>query len=102
MFRIGGRAVEQRGADEGEAESGFVRETREGKAQSRFAREQGQGVWVGVWVTQKFRVLRIDNRNYNGFYNTRKFGYPEFWVRVQVFPNYPNCCVGFIKTHTPY
>jgi hypothetical protein len=48
------------------------------------------------------RVLRIDTRNYNGFCNTRKFGYPKFRVRVRVFPNYPNYCVGFIKTHTTY
>lgn len=26
--------------------------------------------------------------------------YPEFQVRV--FPNYPKCCVNFIKTHAPY
>jgi hypothetical protein len=67
---------------------------------------------VGVRVTQKFgvtqfgylkfRVLRIDAQNYNGFYNTLKSGYPEFLVWVRVFPNYPNCCVGFIKTHALY
>ena len=71
---------------------------------------QSVGVGVGVRVTRKFqveqfgylkfRVLRIDTQNYNGFYNTRKFGYPKF--RVRVFPNYPNYCVGFIKIHTPY
>jgi hypothetical protein len=57
---------------------------------------------VGYFGFLKFRVLRINTRNYNGFFNTRNFGYPEFRVRVRVFPNYPNYCVGFIKTHTPY
>jgi hypothetical protein len=57
---------------------------------------------VGYFGFLKFRVLRIDTRNYNGFCNTRKFGYPEFRVRVRVFPNYPNYYVGFIKTHAPY
>jgi hypothetical protein len=53
-------------------------------------------------VIRVFKIsgLRIDTQNYNGFYNTRKFGYSVF--RVRVFPNYPNCCVGFIKTHTLY
>jgi hypothetical protein len=57
---------------------------------------------VGYFGFLKFRVLRIDTRNYNGFCNTRKFGYPEFRVRVRVFPNYLNYCVVFIKINTPY
>jgi hypothetical protein len=47
-------------------------------------------------------ISGFDTRNYNRFCNTRKFGYPEFRVRVRVFPNYLNYYVGFIKTHTPY
>jgi hypothetical protein len=51
------------------------------------------------------RVIRVFK--ISGFENRypklqRVLQYPKFRVRVRVFPNYPNYCVGFIKTHTPY
>jgi hypothetical protein len=47
------------------------------------------------------RVIRVFK--ISGFENRypklqRVFQYPK----IRVFPNYPNYCVGFIKTHTPY
>jgi hypothetical protein len=39
------------------------------------ASEVGVGVRVRLFGYLKFRVLRIDTRNYNGFYNTRNFGF---------------------------
>jgi hypothetical protein len=53
-------------------------------------------------VIQVFKISGFKNRypKLQRVLQYRKFGYPKFWVRV--FPNYPNYCVGFIKTHTPY
>jgi hypothetical protein len=60
---------------------------------------------VGIQVTRNFsgrvvlvfKILDFENR-YSKLQRVSQ--YPEFWVRV--FPNYPNCCVSFIKTHASY
>jgi hypothetical protein len=48
-------------------------------------------------VIRVFKILGFENR-----YSKLQWvlQYPK--IRVRVFPNYPNCCVGFIKTYTPY
>jgi hypothetical protein len=48
----------------------------------------------------KFRILRIVTQNYNMYYITQKFGYLK--ILIQVFLNYLNCRVNFIKTYTLY
>jgi hypothetical protein len=49
-------------------------------------------------VIRVFKISGFENR----YPKLQRVLHPKFRVRVRVFPNYPNYCVTFIKTHTPY